>query len=64
MAVTTNSERPRAPQTPGARPSATIIAFPPRPARPVAPPFDHNNPAHVAAWEALFAFGLSQMGGH
>lgn len=61
MANTPHIGRRRAPQTPAARPSATIIAFPERPKPRLAPPFDPNNPVHVEAWEALFLLGLSQL---
>lgn len=63
MADNLHIGRTRAPQTPAAPFGATVIAFPPRPACPVAPPFDRNNPAHVVAWEALFQFGLAQLRG-
>lgn len=60
MADNSHSERHGAPQTPAAHTGATVIPFPPRPARRLAPPFDHNNPVHVAAWEALFEFGMHE----
>lgn len=63
MADNPHIQRTRAPQTPAAPAGATIIPFPSRPARPAAPPFDRSNPAHVAAWEALFEFGLAQLRG-
>ena len=39
---------------------SNVIQFkaPPRRLRPDVPPFDLNNPAHIAAWEALWDLGM------
>jgi len=41
----------------------TVIPFPPRPRRlrPDVPPFDPDNPAHIAAWESMYDLGKMEL---